>query len=157
VGGTMDLVGMLESTARKFPEKAAVVFDETTLTYTDLLTASRRAATVLRDAGVAPGQRVRVMPYNTPGFLIAAFGIWRAGAALVPINHKRTAPEVAYLADHSGITVGVVSAELVDTAREAVPGATWLTTDDAMGGTFDTAVAEASPWDGVELSEDDIA
>src|SRR5690606_34015899 len=65
---SMNLTGMLESTARKYPSKEALVYGEQRFTYTEVLAASRRAANVLRDAGVGPGDRVAVMTYNTPGF-----------------------------------------------------------------------------------------
>ena len=83
----MNFNPLIEGTARKFPGKDAIVYGDTTLTYAELLDAARRAAAMFRDAGVNPGDRVGVMTYNTPAFVIAAFGIWRAGAALVPINH----------------------------------------------------------------------
>lgn len=97
----MHLTTMLESTARKFPQKDALISGEEHLSYAQLLAASRRAAGVIRVAGVKPGDRVAVMTFNTPAFVIADFGIWRAGAVLVPINHKLQVPEVKYLVEHS--------------------------------------------------------
>ena len=152
----MNLNSLLESTARKFPGKEAIVYGQTTLTYSELLDAAQRAAAMFRDAGVKPGDRVGVMTYNTPAFVIAAFGIWRAGAALVPINHKLTSPEVAYLVEHSGLTVAVVDSAFEPIARVAAVGIRWLVTDDSGMGEFDTLVAAATPWDGVEVSETDI-
>ena len=100
----MNLTTMLESTCRKFPDKEAVVYGAERITYRELLAASRRAAEVFRARDVASGDRVAVMTFNTPGFVIAAFGAWRAGAAVVPVNHKLAAPEVEYLLRHSGAT-----------------------------------------------------
>ena len=152
----MNLNSLLESTARKFPDKDAIVFEGRVLSYAQLLDAARRAAAVFRDAGVRPGDRVGVMTYNTPAFVIAAFGIWRAGAALVPINHKLTGPEIGYLVRHSGVRVGVVDADLVGPATEGAPETEWLVTTDDGEGEFDRRVATAVPWDGVEVSETDI-
>lgn len=153
----MDLTSMFESTAHKFPDKDALIFGDSSATYAELLEASKKSAAALRDAGVGAGDRVGVMTYNTPGFVVAALGIWRAGATLVPINHKLSVGEVTFLADHSGISLGIVSEELAETATAAAPSVTWLTTNDDLTATFDAAVHAAAPWDGVKVSENDVA
>ncbi len=47
---------------------------------------SRAVADSLRAAGVQPGQGVAVQLPNGPGAITAMFGVWLAGAVLVPIN-----------------------------------------------------------------------
>lgn len=153
----MDLTAMLESTAHKFPRKQAVVAGDAVLSYGELLDASKRAAAVLRDVGVGRGDRVGVMTYNTPAFIVAAFGIWRAGAVLVPLNHKYAGGEVAYVSRHAGIRVGIVDAALAATARADTPGSRWLVTADDGAGEFDTLLAAASPWEGVAVEDTEIA
>ncbi|MER5883197.1 AMP-binding protein [Streptomyces sp. NPDC001941] len=153
----MNLTWMLESSARTHPGKQAVVSDLGSLTYAELLTASRRAAAVLRKRGVRPGDRVGVLAYNTPAFVVAAFGVWRAGAALVPLNHKFTAHELAYVTGHAGVRVVVAARELADRVREGAPGADVLTTDDVGEGSFDRLVARAAEWEGVEVEPDAVA
>ncbi|NDK23145.1 AMP-binding protein [Streptomyces sp. TR1341] len=153
----MNLTWMLEASARSCGEKPALVSDLGSMTYTELLAASKRAAAVLRERGVRPGDRVGVMTYNTPAFAVAAFGIWRAGAALVPVNHKLTAPELAYVARHSKLRVAVVAEELSGRVREGAPEVDVLTTDDTGGGEFDTLVAGAPEWEGVEVGPEAVA
>ncbi|MEU1472517.1 AMP-binding protein [Streptomyces sp. NPDC005761] len=48
----------------------------------------RRAATVPREAGPGPGDRMAVMTYHSPAYLYAAFDAWPAGATPVPVNRK---------------------------------------------------------------------
>ncbi|RRQ70146.1 fatty-acid--CoA ligase [Streptomyces griseofuscus] len=153
----MNLTWMLEASARSCGEKPAVVSDLGSMTYTELLGASKRAAAVLRERGVRPGDRVGVMTYNTPAFAVAAFGIWRAGAALVPVNHKLTAPELAYVARHSKLRVAVVAEELSGRVREGAPEVDVLTTDDTGGGEFDRLVAGTPEWEGVEVGPEAVA
>lgn len=159
----MNLTTMLESTARKYPDKDAIVYGDERITYAELLAASKRAAEVFRARGVGRGDRVAVMTYNSPGFAIAAFGAWRAGAALVPVNHKLAPPEVAYTVGHCGATVGVVSADLRANAESGAPHVEWLLTDlgsDEAGRRdhdFDGLVDAAEEWDGVDVDESDIA
>lgn len=153
----MNLTWMLERAARNFPRKEAIAYERGTVSYSELLDLSKRAASVLRDAGVRPGERVGVMTYNTPAFIIAAFGIWRAGAALVPINHKFTARELSYTAAHSDLAVIIGDTDFSEQIREGAPTARLLTTDDDATGDFDRLVAAAHPWDGAEVAGDDIA
>ncbi|MFE3292007.1 class I adenylate-forming enzyme family protein [Rhodococcus sp. NPDC059234] len=156
----MNLTTMLESTARKFPDKDALVYGDRRITYAELLAASKRAAEVLRGRGVARGDRVAVMTYNSPGFAIAAFGAWRAGAALVPVNHKLAPPEVAYTLGHCGAKVGVVSADLRANAEAGAPQVDWLLTeagDGAADRDFDALVDLADEWDGIDVDETEIA
>ncbi|WP_369808074.1 class I adenylate-forming enzyme family protein [Leucobacter chinensis] len=153
----MNLNWMLERAARTFPEKEAIVSDLQTLSYRELLDTTKRAAQVFRDLGVAPGDRVGVMTYNTPAFIIAAFGLWRAGAALVPINHKFTATEVKYVAEHASLGLIVGDADFEAQITKGAPNARLLTTTDDASGEFDTLVAAAKPWDGVEVTGDMIA
>ncbi|UNK71747.1 AMP-binding protein [Microbacterium sp. H1-D42] len=153
----MNLTWMLERSARTFADKPAIVSDLGTLDYRELLAASRRAAAVFRDAGVQPGDRIGVMAFNTPAFVVAAFGLWRAGAALVPINHKLTAREVAYIAEHAGLRLVVADVDVADRVREGAPDARVLTCTDDAAGEFDVLVAAAEEWDGVDVAGDAIA
>lgn len=148
---------MLERSARSFPAKEAIISDLGSLTYAELLDASQRAASVLRDAGVKPGDRVGVMAYNTPAFVVAAFGIWRAGAALVPVNHKFTSREAGYVVDHAAITLLIADGDLADKARAGAPSARVMTITDDGSGEFDALVRDAQPWIGEEVGSDALA
>lgn len=156
----MHLTASLERSARLYPHKSALISGAQDINYADLLDRARRAAAVLIDAGVKPGDRIAVMTFNTPGFVIAAFGAWFAGAALVPMNHKFAAPEVDYAMMHSGARLGVVSGALAQTAVAGCPGAAWLTTETTHAGLgdFDALVASAGPVAGpVDADLDSVA
>ena len=53
-------------------------------------------ATVLRQRGVRPGDRVALMSSNRPEFVIALYGIWRAGAAVVLLSSSWKRAEVEH-------------------------------------------------------------
>jgi malonyl-CoA/methylmalonyl-CoA synthetase len=76
----------------------AVVDSRGTFTYDDLLGASSRAATALL-AGRDDLQEERVAFLVTPGFpwVVAQWGIWRAGGVAVPLPLNSTRPELEYL------------------------------------------------------------
>ncbi len=56
------------------------------LTYASLSAAAEDIALRLRDRGVRPGDRVAVRMRRTPDLIAALLGVWRAGAAYVPLD-----------------------------------------------------------------------
>lgn len=142
-----DFVSILDQHARTLPEHECLRAAGNVWTYAALADASRRAATVLQAQGVCPGERVGLLCLNTPGFVIALFGAWRLGAAVVPINHKLQAPEVAYVLAHSRAKLCVVDASLMPVAGRVDHPMSWLTTDGTVPGalSFDDLLADADP------------
>ncbi|EEB84560.1 class I adenylate-forming enzyme family protein [Roseobacter sp. GAI101] len=62
---------------------------------------ARAVAAWLIGQGVGPGDRIALFMKNTPDYLIIFYGIWYAGAAVVPINAKLHARETAYILEDS--------------------------------------------------------
>jgi feruloyl-CoA synthase len=146
----MKLGTMLDTTVHRDPQKEALVYGDERFTYAQLRSRALKAARVLEDSGVGPGDVVGIMTFNVPGFVFAAFGAWYLGATVVPVNHKMQAPEVAYTIDHSGTRLGIVSAELAETARAGAPDIPWLETESNAADSFDArleAAEEAVPGD----------
>ena len=74
-----------------------------TLTFRELDESfSDRFAAGLQDAGVVPGNSVALQLPNLPEFLVAYFGILKAGAVVVPMNVLLKAPEVELYLANSG-------------------------------------------------------
>jgi malonyl-CoA/methylmalonyl-CoA synthetase len=86
--------------AQRHGARTAVVDAQGAFTYDDLLDASSRAATTLL-AGRENLQEERVAFLVTPGFpwVVAQWGIWRAGGVAVPLPLNSTQPELRYLID----------------------------------------------------------
>ena len=97
----MNLVEILELNARKFGQKDCLRYNGEGLTYGELNDKAAQAAGLLQSWGIAKGDRVGLMSFNTPAYVIAYYGILRAGGVVVPINHKLQAPEVDYILAHS--------------------------------------------------------
>lgn len=96
----LNLSSLLEHSAREYPERTALVFGDTRLTYAQLLARSEAVTDRLRRRGVGRGDRVALTCPNVPDFPAAYFGILRAGAVVVPLNVLLRPQEVAYhLAD----------------------------------------------------------
>jgi long-chain acyl-CoA synthetase len=88
------LVDYLDALEREHGSSAAVLFKGTTVTYGELGTASTAFAAALVALGVRPGDRVALLLPNSPQFLIAEFGAWKAGAVVVALNPTYTEREL---------------------------------------------------------------
>ncbi|ATL85188.1 long-chain-fatty-acid--CoA ligase [Streptomyces malaysiensis] len=121
------LAGLLENSAGMYPERTAVVFGDTRLTYAQVDGAANQVANLLVEYGVKPGDKVALSCPNLPFFPIVYFGILKAGATVVPLNVLLKTREVAYHLDDSGAVAyfafeGTAELPTGDTARQAVDG-----------------------------------
>jgi len=80
------LHGLLEETAEKFPEHAAIVYFNKAMTYRELNHLSDRFATALNGLGVKKGDKVAIFLPNTPQFVISYYGISKIGSIVTTIS-----------------------------------------------------------------------
>ena len=93
---SFNLSCIVREAGRQYPEKAVALHANGTLTFRELDGLSDRFAAGLQAAGVVPGNSVALQLPNLPEFLIAYFGILKAGAVVVPMNVLLKAPEVEF-------------------------------------------------------------
>ena len=83
---------ILEKTAKEHPEKAAIAYFEGEIAYAELDSLSNRFAGALAALGVKKGDRVAIFLPNIPQFVIAYYGVLKAGAvstAISPLHKER--------------------------------------------------------------------
>src|SRR5215210_4885515 len=96
----LNLSALLEDSARKHPDRDAVVLGQTRLSYGRVEAAANQVANLLVEKGIQPGDKVALSCPNLPFFPIVYYGILKAGATVVPLNVLLKGREVAYhLAD----------------------------------------------------------
>ncbi|MFJ2772290.1 class I adenylate-forming enzyme family protein [Streptomyces sp. NPDC087300] len=85
------------------PEHTALAYFDGRLSYreTDALTDS--VAGHLAARGIARGDRVAILLQNTPHFVIALLGAWKAGATVVPVNPMYKSAEVGHVLADAGV------------------------------------------------------
>jgi fatty-acyl-CoA synthase len=110
-------VDFLHRAAYMYPDKAAVVDGERRYSYRQLAERSWRLANALRSAGLAKGDRVATLLFNSPAMLEAHFAVPAAGGILVAVNHRLAGAEVGYILRHSGARY-----LLLDTGLETLAG-----------------------------------
>src|SRR5437764_7982502 len=96
---------LLSNTAREFPDRAALIFFGQKIGYRELDRLSNRFAHVLRRLSVKKGDRVAMVLLNIPQFVIAFYGILKAGAVVVLGSALSNEAEIAYKLHHSGAQV----------------------------------------------------
>ncbi len=120
---SMSVVEMLEAGARAHPDRPAIHYFDSTLTYGELDRTAEALASVLVEVGVAPGDRVALYLQNIPQFAIAQYAVWKAGAIVVPLNPMfKTAELLSHLTDSDARVLICLESLYGQTVRDVVPG-----------------------------------
>ncbi|MBQ3059215.1 MAG: long-chain fatty acid--CoA ligase [Desulfovibrio sp.] len=80
------LYSLLDEAAESYPQRKAVIFQNTSITYRALREKAEFFAGALRRMGVKPGERIAIMLPNLPQTVIAFWGAIKAGAVVVMTN-----------------------------------------------------------------------
>ncbi len=98
----MTLARLLPETARRVPDRPALVHEDERVTYAELDELAAQAAGALRLHGVGRGDRVALVLPNRPESVAAYHGVLRLGATVVPLNPLLTEREVELRVADSG-------------------------------------------------------
>ncbi len=97
----MNIGYFLTKSARKYPQKIALVFGEMRESYEEFNSRSNRLAHGLMSLGLKKGEKVATLFFNCPAMVESYFGIIKAGGVLVPLNARLSWKELATLVEHS--------------------------------------------------------
>jgi len=98
---------ILETSARRHADRAALLFFGRQITFASLDVLVARFAAGLQRLGVRRGTPVSLHLPNSPQFVIAYYGILKAGGIAVPHNPLYTEREVAHQLADAGVQVAV--------------------------------------------------
>jgi len=116
----------LDISARRYPDKAALVFFGRVFTYRELRELAQRLAAQLHALGVRKGDRVMLDMQNCPQLVIAHFAILRANAVVVPVNPMNRAQELKHYIEDPDAKVAITTSDLapeIARASDALPPA----------------------------------
>jgi len=102
----------LDVSARRYPDRAALIFFGRVFTYRELRDSAERIAARLHALGVGKGDRVLLDMQNCPQLVIAHFGILRANAVVVPVNPMNRAEELKHYIQDPDARVAITTADL---------------------------------------------
>lgn len=109
---------LLSESAARYPDKEAIRFENSGMTYAALDEATNRVARALTAAGVRRGDRVALYLHKSLASVVAVFGIMKAGGVYVPLDPNAPAKRHAYITRNCGIEVMVTAANKL----EMLPG-----------------------------------
>jgi fatty-acyl-CoA synthase len=111
----------LEVSAARYPNKPAIVFYDTVISYRELKQQAEELAGYLQhECDVTRGDRVAVYMQNCPQFIIAFYAALRADAMVVPINPMNLAGELAYMLSDSGAKAVFVAQDLLGNVAQVL-------------------------------------
>jgi fatty-acyl-CoA synthase len=104
----------LQVSAARFPDKAAIQYYGSPVSYAALEEACERVAGWLQSRGVRRGDRVLLYLQNSPQWVIGYYAILRADAVVVPVNPMNRRDELRHYVSDTGARVAIVGQELLD-------------------------------------------
>jgi long-chain acyl-CoA synthetase len=116
----------LVDTARRCPDRLAVVVDDCRYTYRELLDSAQRMARTLVDLGVAPGDRVAVFAENCWLSVVTLYATLMAGGAFIMINPQTKSEKLKFTLEDSGAHCLVTQDHLGDVFRPILSASTSL-------------------------------
>ena len=90
----MNVAEFLETRAKAFPDKPALIFKEQTITFNQLRDSSFCLADSLRNLGIKKGDKVAIYLPNWPEYIYSYLAIWSIGATAVPLDFMITEEEL---------------------------------------------------------------
>ena len=117
-------VNFLVRAAGVYPNKTAVIHGDTSFTYAEFYTRSRRLASALAMRGVGRGDTVSIMAPNVPPLLEAHYAVPMLGAVLNALNIRLDASAIAFMLDHGEAKVILTDRMFSGVIKEALEIAT---------------------------------
>jgi amino acid adenylation domain-containing protein len=105
VGEGIAVYEWFERQAAVAPQRPALMFGEKTLSYRELNEKANQVAHALIRRGIGPETLVGVCLRRSPELIVALLGVWKAGAAYVPLDPDYPPERLAFMAGDSGMRV----------------------------------------------------
>jgi acyl-CoA synthetase (AMP-forming)/AMP-acid ligase II len=120
-----NLADLFECVAARVPDRQAVVWRDTRLTYRALDDRANRLAHGLDGLGLAADGHVGVLMYSRPEYLETMVAAYKVRAVPINVNYRYVAEELHYLFDNAELAVLVLEAgfaPVVASIRDRLPG-----------------------------------
>jgi long-chain acyl-CoA synthetase len=115
------LFHFLEESARIYPDRPCTIFKGAAISFREMDAITDKLAAALAGLGVKKGDRVGIFMPNTPQFVMAYFGILKAGGVVVAIDSRYTAPEIVHQANDAGVEIMFVMSNFYRMMKAAQP------------------------------------
>lgn len=142
----MEVPDLVVNAAARFPDRAAVIEGDVTLSFADLDQRAGRLAAALAAAGIGAGDRVAILASNDAEFTEVRVGVERAAAVLVPLNHRLNPVELAAVVADAEPRVVVVGRDHTDVGAALAAERHWHLGSPPVGHQrYETTIAGHPP------------
>ncbi|GJF11202.1 acyl-CoA synthetase [Mycolicibacterium cyprinidarum] len=115
-------IGMIPAlSARRYPNRAAVVDDDGEMTFQELDDASNAVANALLAKGVGGGDGVAILARNHRWFLVALYAAARVGARIILLNSEFSGPQIKEVSEREGSKLVIYDDEYAAAVAYAEP------------------------------------
>lgn len=111
---TTNLAQIVLDMADRYPQHTALLYRDTTYTYAELADELERLAGALEQLGLRAGDRVALLLYNTPAFVLGYFALLSLGVTVIPLNTRLTAPEISTILNDAQARLLMTSVEFAE-------------------------------------------
>ncbi len=114
----------LDAAAEKYPDKACTIYRDQSITFAEMRRLADGLAGGLANLGVKLGDRVGIILPNIPQFVLAYYGVLKAGGVVVAINPQYKQMELEFQLKDAGVDIVIALAthrDLLDEIRKTTP------------------------------------
>jgi len=135
---------LLQESAKRYPDKEAVVCRDKHLTYSDLDKLSNQLAHALIVNGIRKGDRIGFCLNKSLESIVSIFAILKAGCVYVPIDPRSPAKRMGFILNNCGISALISSNEKLKTVEEVLGCTKTLEVTVAVDDKVDSGIAGLS-------------
>ncbi len=121
----MRIQNLLEKHTQNYPEKAAIVFEDRAISFSELKDKTLGAANYLQSKEVTKDDKVALFLPNTPETIYSFLGVFSLGACVVPLDFMLTEEEVINFLNHSQAKILITQSKKgvdLDKIKNSCPG-----------------------------------
>ena len=155
-----------EHVADAIPESEAVIFEDRRLSWKDYEDQAARIAQTLTRHGLSQGAKISIYSYNSPEYLVAQFGAFKARMCPINVNYRYLETELAHVINNSDSEAMIFQAAFaprLEAIRDQLTQVKlFLEIEDGSGEhlegalSYSEALKTADPMPRIERSDDDI-
>ncbi len=156
---TLTPIRFKERAVREYGNKIGIIDGHKRFTYAEYGERCNRLSNALTELGIARGERVAWLGYNSHQLLEAYYGVVQMGAVLLPLNFRLTPQELTYILNDSesaALFYNKEFAPLVEALRkETATLRNFICIEDRYEALIQAAGADFTPPD--DMKDDDLA
>jgi acyl-CoA synthetase (AMP-forming)/AMP-acid ligase II len=107
----------LARNARKFPDKEALIYGDTRLTYKQFNARVNQLAHAFLALGLKKGSKAAILSFNCNQFMETYFALGKIGAVAAPLNFRLHPDELTWITNHSDAEAFIIGEPFVETVR----------------------------------------